>query len=722
MPEIRPKSSASRTESEAESAARRAPALPDAPQRLGEFVLDGGRLRLQRGAANVKLTPKAGAVLALLLAQRGITVSRAAFFEAVWPGSFSSDDVLTQVIQELRRAFDDRAREPAWIVTVPKLGYRWEGPAPQPPTGIDASAAESNDATATDAPRSHRGRVATAWIAFAAAALGVGAWWSMDRDALPPAPEPRPLLREPARELDPDLSADARTLAYVTTEGARFEIRVRDLARGSEDVLAASDTATLGAPALAPDARHLAYLARTATACELHRIALDTREDTILARDCPYSLPTSLAWSRDGSSIYYTRAGDDPLPTRRNLAIHRFDLAVGRADRISDAGRWLSVDLHPRLSGDGAWLAFVRDGGGRNRIVLRELAAGTERELDIPGWPYRVAWQGEDLILALHGRNGLELWRADREGRLLALLSREGAAPGLALAASADRIVFERHRADDNLWRFDLADTAAAPLALTRETGSEIAPRVSPDGTRLAYLSDAGGAYELHWRDLATGARHQWSRLEPRVPLDLRWSPDGRRMALIVGTEHGKRIMLLDAGGDAIALPATLAALAPAQLEWDPRSEDLWIAAERDGKRELLRARAPDYAQIETVMDGSIASFALDARGPVLLKPSATHFERVDGSIASPVRPIVRPSDQWAWRDGRVAQLAQRGGGEVALVQVADTDSGAILLEFDAVLPEPPLGRHLDLGAGALWLTRRDRVESDLYEITSEQR
>jgi hypothetical protein len=53
---------------------------------------------------------------------------------------------------------------------------------------------------------------------------------------------------------------------------------------------------------------------------------------------------------------------------------------------------------------------------------------------------------------------------------------------------------------------------------------------------------------------------------------------------------------------------------------------------------------------------------------------------------------------------------------------VADTDSGAILLEFDAVLPEPPLGRHLDLGAGALWLTRRDRVESDLYEITSEQR
>lgn len=42
----------------------------------------------------------------------------------MWAAAFVSDDVLARTISELRRAFDDNPREPRFIQTIPKRGYR----------------------------------------------------------------------------------------------------------------------------------------------------------------------------------------------------------------------------------------------------------------------------------------------------------------------------------------------------------------------------------------------------------------------------------------------------------------------------------------------------------------------------------------------------------------------------------------------------------------------
>ena len=79
---------------------------------------------LRRGDDTIQLEPKVMALLVHLVQNAGSMVSREQLFDAVWPGVVVSDDTLTQAVTKLRKAFGDNARQPRYIQTVPKRGYR----------------------------------------------------------------------------------------------------------------------------------------------------------------------------------------------------------------------------------------------------------------------------------------------------------------------------------------------------------------------------------------------------------------------------------------------------------------------------------------------------------------------------------------------------------------------------------------------------------------------
>ena len=91
-----------------------------------------------RGGVIVRLEPKAAAVLRALIAGDGAPVSRERLLDLCWESDQGSDEALTQAIAQIRRALGDDPAAPRFVVTIPKLGYRWMGdrdqPAPQPET------------------------------------------------------------------------------------------------------------------------------------------------------------------------------------------------------------------------------------------------------------------------------------------------------------------------------------------------------------------------------------------------------------------------------------------------------------------------------------------------------------------------------------------------------------------------------------------------------------
>src|SRR4029078_5135043 len=92
---------------------------------FGRFRFEPATTRLWAGEREIKLTPKAAAVLALLIARAGEPVTKQELFAAVWAHRVVSDDALETFIQELRKAFGDDPRKPRYIQTRHRSGYQF---------------------------------------------------------------------------------------------------------------------------------------------------------------------------------------------------------------------------------------------------------------------------------------------------------------------------------------------------------------------------------------------------------------------------------------------------------------------------------------------------------------------------------------------------------------------------------------------------------------------
>src|SRR5437867_12573433 len=68
------------------------------------------------------------------------------------------------------------------------------------------------------------------------------------------------------------------------------------------------------------------------------------------------------------------------------------------------------------------------------------------------------------------------------------------------------------------------------PRRLTSARASDTAPRWSPDGKTIAFISDRGGSSQVWAIDLAGGDPRQMTDLPVDVD-NVQWSPDGTRLA-----------------------------------------------------------------------------------------------------------------------------------------------------------------------------------------------
>jgi len=101
---------------------------PSLRLRFNQFELDEADARLTRAGQPVPLAPKPFAVLCALARTPRTLVTKNALLDSVWGHRFVTESVLKSTISELRAALQDDARQPRYIETVSRRGYRFIAP------------------------------------------------------------------------------------------------------------------------------------------------------------------------------------------------------------------------------------------------------------------------------------------------------------------------------------------------------------------------------------------------------------------------------------------------------------------------------------------------------------------------------------------------------------------------------------------------------------------
>jgi transcriptional activator of cad operon len=94
------------------------------PLRIGDWRIDPAVEEISRDDGVVKLEPRAMRLLMYLAERAGQVVSVEDLLKDVWSGLIVTSDSVYQAVAALRRTLGDDSKNPRYIATLPRRGYR----------------------------------------------------------------------------------------------------------------------------------------------------------------------------------------------------------------------------------------------------------------------------------------------------------------------------------------------------------------------------------------------------------------------------------------------------------------------------------------------------------------------------------------------------------------------------------------------------------------------
>lgn len=178
-----------------------------------------------------------------------------------------------------------------------------------------------------------------------------------------------------------------------------------------------------------------------------------------------------------------------------------------------------------------------------------------------------------------------------------------------------DEVPAQRQKADRNL--AILSEPASAiPPAVLREAstmepttrtiisgdGGAAAPQFSPDGKRIAFMSNRTGPWQI-WMSNADGSNPVQVSFTDSAGTP-RWSPDGRSIAFDGPGENGASIFVVSADGSRRVIPVA-EGLVPS---YSRDGEWIYFASDRTGDWQVWKVRSSGGSAIQVTHDGGFAA------------------------------------------------------------------------------------------------------------------
>ena len=699
--------------------------LTDKPYYLGPWRVEPHRHCLIGPSGEVRVPLKVMQLLCYL-AQAGAVVSREDLLNNIWPENQAGDESLTQAVSQLRKLLGDSARQPRYIETVPKKGYRlMVAPALENP---------SVEERPRPAPRNPR-RYLLVWSLLACLVLVMSVvWFRSSQSPVTEMVKPwrvTPLTSTTGRETDPDFSPDGRGIAF-SRDG---DIQIKNI-EGSELVTITEGPALDRSPKWFPDGKSLAFVRYRQGTCGIYAKDLTNGEIQKLT-DCNESSFAGMSIHPSAGWLAYSQS--EALLGRNRIHLLHLESRKTRTLTHLPPGSPNTGDIYPAFSPDGRRMAFARGRLGTRVLYVLELeedpaggltALGEPRALtagsfDIQGLTW--AADGKSLIYSRSTLGEETLWRVSTTGdspesQWLPMGNRGAVTPSAALRGG--HLAFVEEQVEENIWhairRPDGTTTPAEPLI--QSTRWDFNPVHGPDGRRIALVSNRSGSMEI-WLYTTGRPLKQLTNLGNLYTILPDWSPDGRSLVFCSsnGNEFSIYKLELETGDLEPLVKDGMQNILP---RWSRDGASIYFSSNRAGSLEIWKLEPATGKTSRVTHDQGIAAretrdgrgliyCRLDARG-LWIKPTA-------GGEAKQLMAHLGPADfnNWTVETGGI-YFAKRDK-EGSTIAFYDFQTGTIA---NVLKPKRELGTEVngfstfrnEQGTHFLF-SQTDRLESDIQLV-----
>ncbi|MEQ8672641.1 MAG: DPP IV N-terminal domain-containing protein [Aggregatilineales bacterium] len=321
----------------------------------------------------------------------------------------------------------------------------------------------------------------------------------------------------------------APQLAFVAIDQQSYTLNLAD-ARHRLEVPIARYSARISTPVWSPDGRYVAFREYVLNRHQLTIYDVQDRREIISLRDgtTQLSLP---AWSPDGQSLAFV---SDEMMGEFHLYIA--NLEEGGVRQLT---REPINDFTPVWSGDGESLVYAA--WREDRIVGAQIdvessAEAIDESILLPEFSsmYGATWSPDRMQIAFSSTGS----NAVRSSSIY-VLAVDGNT-GMAL--------------DDS-------------RTVTNSAESNIVPIWSPEGDRIAFVSDRDGDNDLYMVGTTQDMPQRLTHLNTDL-VHAGWSPDGSRIAFIARQTRGWSVMILDVASNAVY--ALTRDRVPIAISWRP--------------------------------------------------------------------------------------------------------------------------------------------------------
>lgn len=409
------------------------------------------------------------------------------------------------------------------------------------PTGgqfqLWTAAADLTGATALPV-KSTIGNVALLWspngteIALPTSATGLATL-----SVMPAAGGPaRTLIESSSFTLPIGWNPDNDRIAYVTlaggAAGGTFEGRVTSVSHGGSAKLIPGESR----PAVggwSPDGKHVGY------------ITLENGRTTVWVADSDGSHPAQLTtdgfeqlegdfpFSPDGKELVYV--------SRRSGTA---DIWVAPIDggKPRQLTRDIRDDYSPIWSPDGKWIAFLSTRGRQTDIWVVSAAGGEAlRVTDDPEVEQLMQWvAGSNRLAYLTGKGTSTLWSLALSDSVPRQLTPDSVQVGCcSISPDGTRLLFSVQRSSGARDLIQMPVGGGAWQVIGEVTANGALYAWSPDGSRMAFLSERSGTSQV-WVDTTGGGAPRQLTSWPEGATNPHWNADGSAIYFISG--HDSRL------------------------------------------------------------------------------------------------------------------------------------------------------------------------------------